>query len=130
MRRRLMIFSSVLAAAFALAGQPARADQKFIVFFPEWSAELDHAAHDVVAAAAAYAKRNPAMQVDVTGFASTSGGQKANMYLSLLRAQRISDLLGEAGVAAARLSRVGEGSVSSVGTAEEARRVEVVVRAP
>ena len=130
MRRRLMIFSFVLAAGFALAGQPARADQKFIVFFHEWSAELDPAARDVVAAAAAYARQNPAMHVDIIGSASAKGSQRANMYLSLVRAQRISDMLARAGVDDARLSRIGEGSVATVGSDEEARRVEIVVRAP
>jgi hypothetical protein len=42
----------------------------------------------------------------------------------------VSDRIAEAGIAPARLARVGEGSVNAVGTAEEARRVEIVVRAP
>ena len=130
MRRRLTIMGALFAAALALAAPPARASEKFIVFFPAWSAELEPAAQDVVAAAIAYAQQNTAMRVEVIGFASTNGGEKANLYLSLLRAQRIVDAMATGGVAPARLSRVGEGAVNAVGSAEEARRVEIVVRTP
>ncbi len=135
MRRRIAILTAAFAtllAASTLTATPAvaQAQQKFIVFFHSWSAEMDPAAQDVVAAAANYARQNPAMQVEVVGFASTTGSQKANMYLSLLRAQLVSDRIAEAGIAAARIARVGEGSVNAVGTSEEARRVEIVVRAP
>jgi len=84
----------------------------------------------VVAAAANYARQNPAMRVEVFGFASTTGSRQSNLYLSLLRAQLVSDRIAEAGIAPARIARVGEGSVNVVGTNEEARRVEIVVRAP
>lgn len=130
MRRRIAILTAAFAALLAASAVPARAEQKFIVFFHAWSAEMDAAAQDVVAAAANYARQNPAMRVEVVGFASTAGSQKANLYLSLLRAQLVSDRIAEAGIAPARLARVGEGSVSTVGSAEEARRVEIVVRAP
>lgn len=129
MRRRTAILSAAVAALLALAA-PARAEQKFIVFFHAWSAELEPTAQDVVNAAAAYAKANPAMRVEVFGFSSTTGSRQANLYLSLLRAQIVSDKMTEAGVDAARIARVGEGSVNAVGSVEEARRVEIVVRAP
>jgi OmpA-OmpF porin, OOP family len=134
MRRRLALLPMVLVAAFALAAvagpTTAHAQQKFLVFFHAWSAELDSAAQDVVAAAANTARQNPAARIDVVGFASTVGSQRANLYLSLLRAQLISDHLVEAGVDPSRISSVGEGSVASVESAQEARRVEIVVRAP
>ena len=136
MRRRLLIMGALFAAVVALTALPARASEKFIVFFQPWSAELDPAAEDVVAAAIAYAKQNAAMQIEITGSASSAssvssdGGQRASLYLSLVRAQRISDQMATAGIAPARLMRVGEGSVTAVGSAEEARRVEIVVRAP
>ena len=76
------------------------------------------------------ARANPAMRVDVVGFASTQGSRQANLYLSLLRAQIVTDKLADAGIAPARIARVGEGSVNAVGSAEEARRVEIVLRAP
>lgn len=61
---------------------------------------------------------------------STDGGQKANLDLSMLRAQRISGARTTGGTAPTRLMRVGAGEVKAVGTAGEARRVEIVVRAP
>jgi outer membrane protein OmpA-like peptidoglycan-associated protein len=130
MRRRTAILTAAFAALMATAALPAQAQQKFIVFFHAWSAELDPAAQDVVAAAANHARANPTMRVEVVGFASTNGSQRANLYLSLLRAQLVSDRLAEAGIAPDRISRVGEGSVTSVDNAQEARRVEIVVRAP
>ncbi len=130
MRRRLTLLTVLFAAIAAWAPAPARANQSFLVFFHEWSAELDPAASDVLAAAANHARQNPAMRVDVVGFASTEGSPRANLYLSLLRAQLVSDRLEAAGIAPARISRIGEGSVSSVGSTQEARRVEIVVRAP
>lgn len=130
MRRRLLIMGALFAAVVALTALPARASEKFIVFFQPWSAELDPAAEDVVAAAIAYAKQNAAMQIEITGSASSAGGEKANLYMSLVRAQRISDQMATSGIAPARLMRIGEGSVAAVGSAEEARRVEIVVRAP
>jgi outer membrane protein OmpA-like peptidoglycan-associated protein len=126
MRRR-----SILAAPLALLPAAALAQpQKFIVFFHPWSAELDPPARDVVAAAIAHARANPALQVDIVGFASTNGGSRANLYLSLVRAQRLADLMAEAGIAPERIARIGEGAVNSVGTAEEARRVEIGFRVP
>ncbi len=130
MRRRIAILTAAFAALLAVSAVPARAEQKFIVFFHSWSGEMDPTAQDVVAAAANYARQNPAMRVEVFGFASTTGSRQANLYLSLLRAQLVSDRIAEAGIAPARIARVGEGSVNAVGTSEEARRVEIVVRAP
>jgi outer membrane protein OmpA-like peptidoglycan-associated protein len=131
MRRRITLVPMVLAAALALAAPTAaRAEQKFLVFFHAWSAELDPAARDVLAAAANAARAAPTAGIDVVGYASTVGGQRANLYLSLLRAQRVSDLLVEAGIAPARIAGVGEGSVASVESPQEARRVEIVVRTP
>ncbi len=129
MRRRLLIVPALLALVVALVTAPARAEQKFLVFFGQWSAELEPAARDVVAAAVAYAKANPAMRVEIFGFSSAAGSQQANLYLSLLRAQLVSDMLTGAGIEPARLSRVAEGAVNAVGSEEESRRVEIVVRA-
>lgn len=130
MLRRPALVAAAFAALLALAAGPAQAAEKFIVFFHGWSGELDPAAQDVVDAAAAHAKANPAMRVEVMGFASTIGSRQANLFLSLLRAQLVSDRLEAAGVAATRISRVGEGAVNSVASPEEARRVEITVRAP
>ena len=125
MRHRLTIMGALFAAVLALTALPARASEKFIVFFQPWSAELDPAAEDVVAAAIAYAKQNAAMQIEIIGFASFNGGQKANLYLSLVRAQRISDQMATGGIAPGRLVRVGEGSVTAVGSAVHRRHTSI-----
>ena len=52
---------------------------------------------------------SPSRDPGETGFASTNGGGRANLYLSLVRAQRLADLLAEAGIDPARISRIGEG---------------------
>lgn len=130
MRRRLTFMGALFATLLAFAPAQVMASEKYIVFFHPLSAELDPAAQDVVAAAIAYAKQNPAMQVDIIGSASTVGSQQANLQLSLLRAQQIKDLMAAGGIAPARLMRVGEGEVNTVGTAEEARRVEIIFRTP
>ncbi|MCC6717233.1 MAG: OmpA family protein [Acetobacteraceae bacterium] len=128
MRRRLTIVPILLAAALVLSLQPARAQQTFFVFFSTWSSELDPAARDVIKAAAAYARANPALRIDVTGTANTNGSAKANLYLSLLRAQLVSDMLVEAGIDPARITRVGEGEVTAIGGEEESRRVGIRFR--
>ena len=130
MRRRLLPLGVLFALLLALAAPPARAAEKVIVFFHPWSAELDPAAEDVMAAAIAYAKQNAAMRVEITGFASTIGQEKANLYLSLVRALRISEAMATGGIAPARLRPVGEGEIKAVGTTEEARRVEILVHTP
>lgn len=126
MRRRSLFAVPLIAISSVALAQP----QKFIVFFHPWSAELDPPARDVVALAIAHAKENPTLMIDIVGFASTNGGGRANLYLSLVRAQRLADLLAEAGIDPARISRIGEGAVSSVGSDQEARRVEIGFRAP
>ncbi len=130
MRRRFTIMGALFAALLALSAPPARANEKFIVFFQSELTDLDSAAEDVVPAAIANARQNPAMPVEITGFASTDGDEKANQQLSLARAQKISAMIAAVSIAPGRLRSIGKGEVKSVGTAEEARRVEVVVRAP
>jgi len=134
MHRRLMFALAVLGLAVASPAAPARAQaprpEVFLVFFHPWSAEMDVAARAVVAAAAARAAQSPGMRLDVVGFASTTGSRQANLYLSLLRAQLVSDTLVAAGVAPDRISRIAEGSVNHVDSEEESRRVEIVLRAP
>lgn len=129
MRRRLMF--AFAAFAIALAAPPASAkDESFLVFFEAWSAAVDGAAADVVKAAVAAAKANPNAPVIVRGYASTIGSRQANLYISLARAQLVSDEMIEAGVAASRITRVGEGEVEFVDDPQANRRVTIIVRLP
>ena len=135
MRRRLMFTATILALAFAalavaVPAAQAQKAEKFLVFFEAWSAQIEPGASDVVRAAASYAKEHPAMRVDIIGFAANDGSKSANLYLSLLRAQLVSDMLAATGIDPERISRVGEGAVNYVDSPQEGRRVEIVVRAP
>ncbi|OYV41495.1 MAG: hypothetical protein B7Z80_01475 [Rhodospirillales bacterium 20-64-7] len=116
-------------AAFMLGAAPmAHAQQpSFVVFFQEWSAAVDGPAQDVIAKAAAYARAHPAAITHVTGFADPTGSRQANVLLSELRAQVVADGLASAGVAPARISKVGRGSVQFAASSLESRRVEIRV---
>ncbi len=129
MRRRSMF--AFAAFAFALAALPATAkNETFFVFFHAWSAEIDANGQDVIKAAATVAKAHPTAMVDVRGYASTIGSRQANLFMSLARGQVVSDALVEAGVAATRIKRVGEGEVEFVDDAQANRRVDIIVRVP
>lgn len=130
MRRRLATLAAVCALSLAAWPVLAQKPERFIVFFEVWSAQIDPAGQEVVKAAIAHAIANPSLPIEVVGFADPAGGREANLYLSLVRAQRIFDELIAAGIAPDRASRIGEGSVSFVGSPQEARRVEILVGKP
>jgi len=128
-RRRFAVLLGLAAIVGALPAY-AQEPQKYLIFFEEWSAQLDAAAQDVISQAAGHARQNPTQMINVAGFADTTGSKQANYYLSLLRAQVVSDKLVEKGVASSRLQPVGEGSVNYVGSAQESRRVEIHIGTP
>ena len=101
--------------------------RRFVVFFTEWSAALDDAAVGVIHEAATLAKGQRHSLLTVTGFADPTGSRAANRLLSELRAQRVADLLHGDGVAAARIHPIGVGSVRFVSSAQESRRVEIMI---
>ena len=130
MRRRSLI-AIAAASAIALAAGPARAkDQTYFVFFQSWSALLDATAEDVIKAAATAAKAHPTALIDVRGYASTDGSRQANLFISLARAQLVTDGLVKHGIAAARIKRIGEGEVEFVDDPQANRRVDIVIRVP
>lgn len=134
MRRRsilslVVLFAAVFVATCGPSSAWAQKRQSFLIFFHEWSAEIDEAGRGVIAAALAFAKENPGLPIVVAGYADTTGSRQANLYLSLLRAQLVSDMLVERGIAAERIARIGEGSVSFVATSQESRRVEIAIGA-
>jgi len=101
--------------------------RRFVVYFTEWSAALDDAAVGVINEAATLAKAQRHSLLTVTGFADPTGSRAANLLLSELRAQRVADLLHGDGVAAARIHPIGVGSVRFVSSAQESRRVEIMI---
>jgi outer membrane protein OmpA-like peptidoglycan-associated protein len=101
--------------------------QKFVVFFQEWSAAIDDSAQSVIARAADWVTSHPDNLAHVNGFASTVGGQQANILLADLRAQVVVDQLLSDGVDAARIEQRGNGPVPFALTAQESRRVEISI---
>jgi outer membrane protein OmpA-like peptidoglycan-associated protein len=119
----LLLLSAIIAGPAGAAEQPRR----FVVFFQEWSAALDPTAQSVVGEAAGFARSHPRARVSVHGFADPTGGRTANVLMSELRAQRVTDQLQEDGIAAKRIRQNGHGSVKFAITSLESRRVEVEV---
>ena len=109
--RRLTILGLLLALA-ACANPGAAGQQRYAVFFQEWSAALDQPAKDVVAQAASWANTHPAAEVHVIGYADPEGSPQANRDLSRTRAQVVADGLAADGVAAQRVHIEGAGSVA------------------
>jgi outer membrane protein OmpA-like peptidoglycan-associated protein len=101
--------------------------QTFVVFFQEWSAAIDDSALSVIAHAADWVKSHPGNLAHVNGFASTVGGQQANILLADLRAQVVVDQLLSDGVDASRVRQRGHGPVPFALTAQESRRVEISI---
>ena len=111
-----------LSAPVAMA-----ADQKKVVYFPTWSAELDDPARAVIDEAATQARDHDKAAVTVAGFASTIGSPRANQLLSELRAQVVADELMRKAVRAGRLRLNSRGASHFVSTPLESRRVEVTI---
>lgn len=127
--RRPMIVASLLLLLSACAVLAPKAPH-YVVFFQEWSADLDQPALGAIAEAAQWANAHPGLTVQVRGYADPEGTPAANKGISALRAQRVSDTLTGDGVAASRIRRIAEGGVTFAQDSQESRRVEIVFAAP
>ncbi|MCW3473983.1 OmpA family protein [Limobrevibacterium gyesilva] len=123
--RRMVVVGLLLALGACTVMEPD--SQRYVVFFQEWSADMDATASGSVTAAAAWAKQHPSAPVIVSGYADPEGSPQANKDLSRLRAQVVADALVADGVALARIQRQAVGSVDYVMNSLESRRVEIVV---
>jgi outer membrane protein OmpA-like peptidoglycan-associated protein len=99
----------------------------YLVFFDEHSAALSPDASGTIAQAAAAAKAAPASTVVVLGYTDSAGSPSADVTLSQLRAQSVSDALVADGVAASRISREGRGQTHD-DPGQASRRVEIDIR--
>jgi outer membrane protein OmpA-like peptidoglycan-associated protein len=123
----LLLAAGAWALATVSASEAVSPRPRAVVFFQEWSAQLDDAAKGVIADAAEWAKQHPDAPVRVLGYADPTGSKEANRLLTLLRAQMVIDALESDGVDAARMQREGEGSVNYADSSQESRRVEIIV---
>jgi outer membrane protein OmpA-like peptidoglycan-associated protein len=103
------------------------ASSRYVVFYQQWSAQLDSSAQSVVNGAAAFAKRHPTQPVYVVGYADPDGSPQANIDISSARAQVVADALIANGVAPERIRRNAQGTTNFTGTSQESRRVEIDV---
>ena len=140
--RRLSITLGVLALlALPLAAcqQPAAvvaapAPKAFMVFFDLGKANLSARAKAVVMDAATSAKTMVHTQIDVNGFADTSGSPKANQALSMRRAKTVAAELVRDGVPAKEIAIKAFGDTvllvpTGPGVREpQNRRVEIIIR--
>ena len=111
----------------AAAAQMARTTESpvMVVFFPDWSGAIDHAARDVIKQAADRTRQMPGAHVLVAGYADSTGTKEADLALTQLRARRVADILIEDGVPAAEISLKAEGAQRIHGVAS--RRVEITI---
>jgi outer membrane protein OmpA-like peptidoglycan-associated protein len=119
-----------LAVLLALASCGPPAGQRYVVFFQEWSAQLDDAAKSAISAAAERVRSHPADPVFVIGFADPEGSPPANKAMSATRAQVVTDALMADGVTRDRIQHSAFGAVTFSLTSQESRRVEIVVGMP
>jgi outer membrane protein OmpA-like peptidoglycan-associated protein len=126
MHRRLAIAMLLTLGACVM---PAPG-QRFVVFFTEFSAQLDEPAKGAISGAADWSKQHPMLEVHVVGFADPVGSPQANIDLSRLRAQVVSDALVASGVPVASIKREARGATSFTLTSQESRRVEITVGTP
>lgn len=99
---------------------------RYVIFFPERSAQLDSEGRGVVAQVAARASERPASTVQVIGYTDSAGSPQADVVLSQQRAQTVADALQANGVAPSRLVRAGRGQTNTdPGIAS--RRVEITI---
>ena len=98
--------------------------RKYVVFFGRDSTALDAAAQAVVSHAAIQAADNPALDLQVEGYAAAGGSISADTALSARRAQVVAQALSADGVAANRI-QVRPRSPANETPAIAARRVEI-----
>jgi outer membrane protein OmpA-like peptidoglycan-associated protein len=128
MRRRFAVSALCLSWGLLAAGcTGGAAREKFVIFFPEWSATLDAGAESTILTAASWAKQHPSRTVTVRGYAAPEGSVAANVELSRARAQVVADALVGAGVPPAAIARDSHGPVDFTDTALESRRVEIAI---
>jgi len=126
--RRLWVLGLLLAIGACAAPPPA--SQVLVVYFQEWSADLDDSAQAILKSAATWANSHPAASVAVIGYADPEGSPQANRDISSARARVVADTLVADGVPAPRVSVTAHGAIDFAMSSQESRRVTISLGAP
>ena len=126
--RRLWVLGLLLAIGACAAPPPA--SQVLVVYFQEWSADLDDSAQAIVKSAATWANSNPAAPVAVIGYADPEGSPQANRDISRTRARVVADTLIADGVAKQRVTVTAHGAIDFAMSSQESRRVTISLGSP
>src|SRR4051812_18725450 len=106
-RRMPLLCAALLLTSAALATEGrAQENNRFLIYFDEFSANLTQQARGVIADAAKQARGSNAKAVRVEARASATGSQKANHYLAQTRSQVVADELEHDGVNPATVTQV------------------------
>ena len=109
------------------AGVATAAPRNVIVFFTEWSAQIDAPAVTAIREAADLAGHSKAGVITVIGYADTTGSKKAAALMSATRAQVVVDALVADGLPRQRIRIGAEGATTFVETPLDSHRVKIVV---
>ena len=127
-------FNAAPPAAMAAAPAPAMAGKSFLVFFDWDKSTLNDRARAIVQDAAAAAKTTQHTQIEVNGYADTSGNPGYNKGLSMRRAQTVAAELVRLGVGKNEIAIKAFGDTvllvpTGPGVREpQNRRVEIIIR--
>jgi ammonium transporter, Amt family len=116
-----LLVSCLVAPSLALAAFPA--DVKFEIN----KSEIPAASAESIKKVAEFLKGNADAKVQVSGFTDKTGDPEKNKELAKARAFAVRDALKAAGVAEDKIVLVKPEAVMTVGSAEEARRVELTL---
>ncbi len=122
---RTSVLAMIVASTTLLPGAVAAEPRDIIVFFTEWSAQIDQPASDVIRQAAEMASAVGAGTVTVTGFADTTGSARATALLSETRAQVVVDRLVDDGIDPLRIQVSANGGTGFVQAPLESHRVTI-----
>ena len=100
------------------------------VYFGFDSDVLDPASRRLLDDSASILSRHPDLQIEIAGYADTSGPERYNMGLSQRRAEAARAYLEQAGVNPANLTVRGYGETDSAATRAANRRVELRITTP
>src|SRR3954452_9676370 len=105
--RMPLLFAALLVASAALAPPGfSQENNRFLIYFDEFSANLTTQARGVIADAAKHAREGNAKAIRIESRASATGSQKANHYLAQTRSQVVADELEHDGINPAMVTQV------------------------